>query len=75
MGEEEARSRIITWAKDHFAEEESMPEVEVVSILYNENFQGWEAELTISTSADNPYVNFFEDSMYQHGVQVVSVEY
>jgi hypothetical protein len=75
MNEAEARQRIVAWAKDHFSEEHIIPDVKVLSIEYNEDEDEWSAELLVSTSAENPFVTFFEDSTSQLGVQVRSVEY
>ena len=73
MTEQEARSRIIAWAKEHF-EGKTQPDVEVVGIHYDAEFDVWDAKLSVSSSADDPYVTFTEDSMYKHGVQVSHVE-
>ena len=71
MSEQDAGRRIIVWAFQHF----DAKMVEVLSIKYDEDEDVWEAELEVDTSADNPYVTFFEDSMYANGIQVKGVEY
>lgn len=77
MTEDEARARIITWARNHYAENEEniTPTVEVVSIQHDAQEDTWEAELDVSTSADNPHVSFFMSDIPGHGLQVTSVEY
>jgi hypothetical protein len=73
--EEEARTRIIEWAKHYFSNygEEEEPKVEVVSISYDKEEEEWSAELEVSTSEDNPSVVFWLDD--QHGLQVEGPEY
>lgn len=76
MTEQEARTAITQWAKGYFAEsdEETIPEVSIVQIAYDEYGEEWEAELAVSTSADNPHVTFFVVDEPGHGLQV-TVEY
>jgi len=82
MSEQEARERIIAWAKEHFTpistvpeEFDLTPEVSVVDIHYDAEFDVWDAQLSVSSSLDNPYVTFTEDSSHEHGIQVNHVEY
>lgn len=77
MTEEEARNAITRWAKQHFAENEEniTPEVEILSIKYDDEEDQWTAELEVSTSADNPTVTFFMDDRPGYGLQIDSVEY
>jgi hypothetical protein len=76
MTEAEARKVITQWAKNHFAdnEEHVVPDVEVLSIEEQQDDE-WYAELSISTSEDNPLVTFFVSDIPGHGLQIVSVEY
>jgi hypothetical protein len=74
MTEQEAREAIIAWAKEHFAGV-TQPQVEVEGIHYDAEFDVWDAKLSVSTSVDDPYMTFTEDSMYKHGVYVNAVEY
>ena len=75
MTDDEARARITRWAKQHFydEDEEITPDVDIVSLAYHPSEDEWEAELSVSTSADNPTVTFFHDEQY--GLQIVAVEY
>lgn len=75
--EEEARRNITRWAKFYYAENEEsvVPDVEIISIVYDEKEDYWEAELEVSTSADNPHVLFYVDPQRAYSVVVVSIEY
>jgi len=73
MSEQEARERIIAWAMEHFAWK-SQPDVDVVGIHYEPEFDVWDAKLRVSSLLTDPHVTFTEDSMYPHGVQVSNVE-
>jgi hypothetical protein len=82
MSEQEARERIIAWARSHFTpistapeEFDLTPEVSVEGIHYDAEFDVWDAKLHVSSSLDDPYVTFTEDSMYKYGIQVSHVEY
>ncbi len=82
MTEQEARERIIAWARAYFTPISTAPEeyefnikVEVVGIHYDAEFDVWDTQLSVSSLLDDPYVTFTEDSMYPHGVQVSHVEY
>ena len=55
MTEQEARAAIVTWARNHFFVNDIRPDVQVLTIQHNEADE-WEAELTVSTSADSPHV-------------------
>jgi AmiR/NasT family two-component response regulator len=72
MTEQKAREAIVTWARNHFFENDIRPDVQVLTIQHNDDDE-WEAKLVVSTSADNPHVTFFMDE--QHGLQVSAVEY
>lgn len=77
MTENEARQAITKWAKGHFAEndEHVIPAVSIVSIRHDAEDDTWEAELEVSTSADNPHVTFFKSDQHGYGLQIASIEY
>lgn len=72
MTEEEARETITQWAESYYGDDEK-PDVEILSIVYHEDEEEWEAELEVSTSADNPTVTFWMSK--EHGLRVNTVEY
>jgi len=76
MNEEEARQAIIAWAKHHFHEElDSEPDVEIIEINpRDEDGEEWEAELDVSSSADDPQVTFFM-APEPYGLQIISIDY
>ena len=76
MTEDEARAKIVKWAKGYFSENHDnvIPQIKIVSIAYDEYEEEWTAELEVSTSADNPHVTFFVSDEPGHGLQV-QVEY
>ncbi len=82
MSEQEARERIIAWAKEHFTpistapeEFDLTPDVSVIGIHYDAEFDVWDAKLHVSSLFEDPSMTFMEDSMYKHGVQVSNVEF
>jgi hypothetical protein len=80
MTEPEARAVIIHWARGYFAPEmdDPLPEVEVLSIVYNEQEDEWTTVLQVSTSADNPTVTFWVDEghlLEKHRVHIENIEY
>jgi hypothetical protein len=77
MTEVEARQHITRWAKQHFAPErgDPTPNVEIISLSHDAKEDERQAELAVSTSADNPHVTFFMDDRPGYGLQVASVEY
>ncbi len=77
ISEQMARNAIIEWAKRYFAPniDDPMPDVEVVNIDHNLADDEWEAELNVSTSADNPEVMFWFDDEQDNKLCIDAVEY
>ena len=76
MTEEEARHAITAWTKHQFREElDPEPDVEIIEINpRDEDGEEWEAELDVSSSADDPQVTFFM-APEPYGLQIISIDY
>lgn len=78
--EQEVREGIILWAQRYYVTEidDPTPDVNIVNLEYHANDDEWEAELEVSTSADNPHVMFWTDDDHQlveNWLHVIGVEY
>lgn len=73
--EQRARAAVIKWAQSYYVleQDDPIPEVEVIRINYDKSADEWEAELSVSTCADNPYVTFWIDERQK--IKVSQVEY
>jgi hypothetical protein len=74
MTEDQAREALLRWARAHWREDDSFeePDVQILSIKQTDDDQ-WEAELSVSSVADNPAVAFFFDD--DGRIHVDAVEY
>lgn len=72
----QAEQLITRWAEHHFRdeEEEITPAVQVLSLAFHSGQDEWEAELVVSTSADNPHVTFVMSAQPGQGLHIVRVE-
>lgn len=73
--EQRVRACLLAWARAYWQDETTgaIPQVELVSLVEVSHEQDeWEAELLVSSSADNPTVSFFLDADRLH---VQTIEY
>lgn len=59
--EREIEEMLLQWACSAFCDEEKEPEVEILSLDYDEEEDLWEAEIFVSTCPDDLYVTFWTD--------------